>query len=610
MCGIFCAVTFKSESLSEKSVYQSIQSMEHRGPDSLGVTIHKNVGLAQCRLAILDLSSKGEQPMRDRENNSDLIFNGEIYNFKEIRQELEKLNVTFESNSDTEVVLKSINIWGANAFKKFNGMFSIIYYNETSSTLLIARDRYGIKPLYWSFRKNQLVFSSEIRAIKKFFEKDKELKWTINSQSLDEYMIYQNIISDESIFEYISMFPAGHYAEIQTTDYKKIVFKKFWEWQFYNSNLRKSTLDDEVIIENMLQKSVRRQLVGDVKIGALLSGGVDSSLITYYAHEFLKNIETFTIGFENMESDTNFNDMDELSHAVKFAADHGLDHYFLKLKNDDFLDSIPKIVTILEEPRMGQSYPNFFANKLASREVKVLLAGTGGDEIFGGYPWRYFINEHLDNWKDFIRYKFHASHKILSEEELLKIYFLDNNRDLNAHFEKFKLFFAPFTSEEMNYENKINANLQFDTNTFLKGLLTVEDKLGMNFSIETRFPFLDNDLVDFATRIPANKKVNLRRHTKNEGKLILRKIVNKNMGSEIANRKKQGFSGPDESWFRSEKANNLIKSQMDRNLPIWQYLNFSETNKIIESHQYKKTNRRLFIWSFLYLSFFLEQNNV
>lgn len=525
MCGIFCAINYNTNRLNEDRIFKSIQSMGHRGPDSIGVKVEKNLGLAHCRLAILDLSINGEQPMMDRLNKNCLIYNGEIYNFKEIKEELKKLNVVFYSNSDTEVVLKSISQWGAGALAKFNGMFSIIYYDAETSTLLVARDRYGTKPLYWSYRKNHLLFSSEIRGIKKYFESDKELRWEINSQSLEEYLIYQNIISEESIFENISLVPAGHFLEIDTRNFEGMKFQKYWEWNYFKSKNNVTSHESQLIVIRLIQESVERQLVGEVEIGTLLSGGVDSSLIAYAARGLKENLKAFTIGFDETEYPHEIMNVDELQQAIEFSKYQKIEHHSMTLNSKNFWESMPYIVSILEEPRMGQSYPNYFANNLASQKVKAVLAGTGGDEVFGGYPWRYLKNQEFQNWEHFLQAKFLASHKLVSNEELLKVYNFQAGSSLQDHFENFKKFFVAFADNEFNLDNKINASLNFDANTFLKGLLIIEDKLGMNFSIETRFPFLDNNLVDFASGIPIRNKIRFEDKTDQKVRLYFDKFL-------------------------------------------------------------------------------------
>ena len=600
MCGIAGIINFNNFKIKKKNLKLMISKILHRGPDGENYWINNNIGFGHCRLAIIDKSSKASQPMISSNERYILSYNGEVYNFKELKKILEK-KYKFTSSSDTEVVLYSLIEWGTDALSKFNGMFALSFFDRKKQELILARDRYGIKPLY--IFKNHKIFSfaSEQKSILVLPEFKKE----INLSSISEYFTFQNILSENTFFKNIQLFEAGCYLKYNLKN-KKFLKKKYWEFNFKKN--KKVNNENEYLeeLKRLHENAINIQLVSDVKIGSYLSGGIDSSSITYIASKKINNFDTFNCGFEKKLISKKERNFDETLKA-EIISKH------LKTKNHKFLikpkhieKSINKITYHLEEPRVGQSYPNYFASKLASKHVKVVLSGTGGDEMFGGYPWRYLTGLKINNFNDFIIKYYQLWQRIINDNDKKKFFSPvwsevknQNNKDI------FKNIFKGKSKIINNDLDIINLSLHFEAKTFLKGLLLLDDKLGMSHSIENRVPFLDNNLVDFAMSCPANLKI--KNFYNNRGKYILRRMLKENLPKKIYTNKKQGFSGPDSSWFKNQNKKFVQKVLNEKNI-MFNFIDKNEVKKILRNHFNNKKNNRLVIWSLIYFNEWLKIN--
>ena len=618
MCGISGFLNINKEPASLNILKKMTNCLAHRGPDGKGFFIYKNFGLGHRRLSIIDLSKNSNQPMISEDKNWVVSYNGEIYNFKEIREDLKKRGYSFISSGDTEVILKSFIEWGEGCLQKFNGMFAICIFNKKKKEFFLCRDRFGIKPLYYFKNKDYFLFSSEIKSFL-FYPK---FKLKIDNDCLGEYLIFQNFLSNETICKDVKILEPGTSLNVSMSG--KTKQKKFWDLKFINDskeNFDYKESKNELI--KIVEKSVKSHLISDVPVSTLLSGGIDSGTITSIAKKHIKNLKTFTIGF-NMESVSGIEIFyDERSKAEKLSAELGTEHYELVLKSGDMEKAMDKIVWHLEEPRVGQCYPNYYAAKLASGFNKVILTGTGGDELFAGYPWRYYRNKKSKNIDDYILNYYNFWNRLLKEDELEKI---QNTNIKNKNFyEKFRGILDINTEKENSHEEFINYSLKFEIKTFLHGLLIVEDKLSMAHSLETRVPFLDNDLSNFALEIPLNMKLknlnknvyldeNISKNKRdiyfenfNDGKLILRDAMTDYLPKQVLESKKQGFSGPDNSWFKGKSINFVKENLMDKNQKIYNHLDFKFVNEKVNDHIVGKRNNRLLIWSFLYLNYFFKK---
>lgn len=615
MCGIVGQLNFDNTPVSPVILKKMTDVIKHRGPDGEGHWIDENVGLGHRRLSIIDLSPAGHQPMISADYRYVLTYNGEIYNFRELRTELEAKGYWFRSQSDSEVVLSALAEWGSEALLKFNGMFALAFWDRKEKKLLLARDRYGIKPLYYFQNDKKLVFGSEQKAILEQPSFDR----VINKKALLEYFTFQNIFTDQTLLEGIHLLQPGHFAtlDLQKSD-KALKFTQYWDYHFREPD---SPVDKREYIEELdrlFQQAVNRQLVSDVELGSYLSGGMDSGSITAIAASNFPYLKTFTCGFDLSSASGMELAFDERTKAEAMSAKFKTEHYEMVLKAGDMERCLPDLAWHLEEPRVGQSYPNFYAAKLASKFVKVVLSGAGGDELFGGYPWRYYRGATAKNFDQYIDDYYLYWQRLVDNRELQNLFkpIWGDVKDVWTR-DIFESVFSNHSNTLERPEDYINHSLYFEAKTFLHGLFVVEDKLSMAHSLETRVPFMDNDLVDFAMQCPINLKLNkldeVVRVNENEvgiktnqyynktndGKQILRDMMSSYIPKDIVESKKQGFSSPDASWFKGESIRFVESKLLNQHSPIYEPLDYASVKVLLDQHLRGEQNRRLLIWSLL-----------
>ena len=622
MCGIAGILHIDNQPASPILLKRMLDAIVHRGPDGEGSFVDGAYAVGHRRLAIIDLSPAGHQPRESSNGRYVISYNGEVYNFKELRLELEAKGYQFRSRTDTEVVLNAFCEWGTKALDKFNGMFALALWDKKEKSLLLARDRYGIKPLYYSTSNNILTFGSEVKALLA----SGYVNANMNPEGLLEYLTFQNFFSDQTLFAGVKMLPAGTFALINARDGRlNMVLEKYWDYSFTEPEGAINEGEYLEELDRLFIQAVSRQLVSDVDVGAYLSGGMDSGSVTAIAAKQLPYIKSFTCGFDlNSASGVELG-YDERSTAEYMSYMFKTEHYEMILKSGDMERVMPRLTRHLEEPRVGQSYPNFYAAQLASKFVKVVLSGTGGDELFGGYPWRYYravVNDDFEHYID----KYYSFWQRLIPAELMSKVMAPVWPDI-AHINTRDIFSNVFLKHQSSFnrpEDYINHSLYFEAKTFLHGLLVVEDKLSMAHSLETRVPFLDNDLVDFAMKLPASLKLGnlgeVVRMNENEvgsktakyfdktkdGKLLLRKMMERHIPSKITNGVKQGFSGPDGSWFKGESMDYVKRKLYQPNARIYEFLDSAAVHSLIDEHLDGRENRRLLIWSMLSLEKWCE----
>ena len=621
MCGVTGLINLDGASVSPVILKKMTDAIAHRGPDGEGHWIEENIGLGHRRLAIIDLSSAGHQPKVSADNRWVLSYNGEIYNYRELRADLEAEGLWFRSQTDTEVVLYALAHWGIKALLKFNGMFALALWDRKEKSLLIARDRYGIKPLYYARQGNRFAFGSEQKAITAHPEFQKRL----NKQALLEYFTFQNIFTNQTLLDDVYLLPAGHYAIFNG---KKIQMSchQYWDYRFREPEHdvdKKEYLEE---LDRLFNQAVNRQLVGDVELGAYLSGGMDSGSITAIAAQQFPNLKSFTVGFDLSSASGLELAFDERATAESMSARFKTEHYEMVLKAGDMERCLPNLAWHLEEPRVGQSYPNYYAAKIASKFVKVVLAGSGGDELFGGYPWRYYRAANAQSFEEYIDHYYLYWQRLVSNTQLKQIFApiwseVEHvwTRDI------FRDVFATHDNELNCAEDYINHSLYFEAKTFLHGLFMVEDKLSMAHSLENRVPFMDNDLVDFAMQCPValklnnlaevlwinenepTSKKNIHFQKTSDGKQLLRDMMKSYIPDEITQAKKQGFSSPDASWFKGESIEFVRRRLLDSKAQICNVFDMNALHPLIEQHLTGKENKRLLIWSLLSIEEFMGQ---
>jgi len=622
MCGIVGIFNLNGEPVSPVLLRTMTDTIKHRGPDSEGFYADSFIGLGHRRLSILDLSRFGHQPMGTEDKQFIITYNGEIYNFQELRIELESLGYKFRSKTDTEVVLYAYVQWGAECLKRFNGMFAFAIWDKTRQELFIARDRYGIKPLYYTLVGATVVFASEQKAI----IQHPSVKREIDLEGLIEYFTFQNIFTDRTLLKGIRIFPAGCFAQISLgKTFDRIHPTRYWDFDFQEPD--HSSPEEEYVeeLDRLFRQAVNRQLVSDVEIGSYLSGGMDTGSITAIAATQLPYVKTFTCGFDLHSASGLELAFDEREKAELMSYLFKTEHYDMVLKAGDMERILPKLAWHLEEPRVGQSYPNFYAAQLASKFVKVVLSGTGGDELFGGYPWRYYRAVVNDDFEQYIDKYYLYWQRLIDNKDIQNI-FRPVWEDVKHVWTRdiFRDVFHNYHSQLSRPEDYVNHSLYFEAKTFLHGLLVVEDKLSMANGLETRVPFLDNDLVDFAMQIPVRLKLKklteIIRINENEpgsktnkyfqkardGKLILRDVMMRYIPPEITRAEKQGFSAPDASWFRGESIDYVRREILDGRAKLYDYLDLQAIQRLVQGHLEGRENRRLLIWSLLNFEWWLR----
>ena len=623
MCGVVGEIVWTGVA-DQRFLTRAVQSLVHRGPDGSGVFVDGPLGLGHTRLSLIDLNDRASQPMVSVCGRWAISYNGEVYNYKEIRKSLEDLGHTFKTTSDTEVVLQSWIQWGSDCVPKFNGMFAFAIWDGTEKNLFLVRDRYGVKPLYYFIHSNGVVFGSEQRAIKLH----QSHSFHLDRQALTEYLTFQNLFTNRTLDTNIRIVEPASILRIIPAR-QEVQRSGYWDFRFDNARHRKTDpVELAGELRRLLAQAVKRQLVADVEVGTFLSGGIDSGLVTYLASQQIAGLKTFTCGFDMSSVSGIELAFDERTQAELMSAIFGTEHYEVVLKAGDLERSLSQVVESIEEPRVGQSYPNFFVSRLASRFVKATLAGTGGDEIFGGYPWRYFHSANVARFEDFSKRYFNSWQRLMSESEIRDVTRpMHSTVDAGETYDVFLSVLSRHPWDGPSVESQIQQCLYFEAKTFLHGLLVVEDKLSMSNGLETRVPLLDNDLVDFGLSCPmglkldlASEKVirdeytpgqksdtfSLQRH---DGKMILRNVAAEMLPREIVKAAKQGFSAPDATWFRGKSIEFVRRRVLAKSSPMFDYLHYSAVAKLVEEHLDGTRNRRLLIWSLLYLDEYLRQQS-
>jgi asparagine synthase (glutamine-hydrolysing) len=615
VCGIAGIFNLNGEAAERSHMRSMIERIAHRGPDGDGLYAEEHVALGHKRLAILDTSEKGAQPMHSRNREWVVVFNGCIYNYRALRKELQSVGSTFISNTDTEVIAEGLAVFGPEYLERFNGMFAVAAYHIKTRILYLSRDRYGIKPLYYWHHGNVFLFASEVKA----FMGHPAFKVELNPVALNEYFTFQNLFTYQTLFKGVTLLPPANTVKIENLDIRTLKHKSWWDYDFSSPDEQMTFLDAQMETERLFKIAVERQMVSDVPVGSYLSGGMDSGSITAIASQHVKRLTTFTAGFDLSQVTGVESNYDERRAAELMANYFGTEHYEQVINAGDLSWSLPRVVWHIEDLRVGMSYPNYYISRLASKFVKVCLQGTGGDELYGGYPWRYYkIFKSVDRQTFFDSY-YGFWQRLVSDEDKSKL-FNKNILDQIDVLEPRKIFERVFTfNNKLKYstpEEHVQNSLYFEIKTFLPGLLLIGDKLSMANGLEERFPFLDNDLVNFSQKIPIRHKLGNFESNKSlnenfigskkaayqeydDGKNVLRKAMMDFLPESILNRKKQGFSAPDESWYRGENANYIRELLFDKNAICLEYINEAYIHKIVNEHNNQRINHRLLIWSFM-----------
>lgn len=562
MCGIFGIVS-KQPIENINRYKQCLDSMTHRGPDASGewISENKDIYLGHRRLSIIDLSPNGTQPMFDHASEIVIVFNGEIYNYKELKKELQNAGYTFRTESDTEVLITAYKCWGVFCTKKFNGMFSFAILDKRKNHLFLSRDRAGEKPLFYSLHENKFRFSSEIKGILK----DTSFDATVNRIAVDCYLTIGSIPGGMSIFKHVQKLKPGHSLLLDLNTFSEPLVWEYWKLPALDTKGNQS--EDELVneLEGLLESSVRLQLLAaDVPVGILLSGGIDSSLVTAMASRISKKVKTFTITFPGHKK------FDESKYAEIVANHFGTDHIQLSGSQVSIQDFIDLSMQFDEPMADSSSIPTYLVSKLIREHCTVALGGDGGDELFGGYPYYSRLKDlqqRTDKIPQMLRY-FAAK----TSGTLLPVGFkgrnwakeLDSDLDVELPMtssffdldERKKLYGFPkdwfYAAESIQRKNipivpdLVDRATRYDfVNYMCNDILVKVDRSSMMHSLEVRAPFLDYRIIDFAfSKVPSSLKAD-----QQDKKILLKKLCRKVLPSELDFNRKQGFSIPLASWL-------------------------------------------------------------
>lgn len=610
MCGILGSINKKIDS-------ELLDTIKHRGSDNQSIWSERynsdDIYLGHTRLSILDLSESGNQPMLSQCGNYVLVLNGEIYNHKELKKTLSFKN--FKGHSDTETLLYYLIENGTEGIKDLNGIFVFAFWNRLTGEMILARDKFGVKLLYYHEDGNSLIFASEIRPIQKFVQN------YLDKRALSVLLSLRYIPSPYTLFQGILKLRPGHYMVIHTQENKL-------KYQICNYDLRQvnySTLAfNDAVIEygRKLEKAVERQMMSDVDLGILLSGGIDSALVGSIATKFSdKKIQAFTVGFDSKY------EVNELDLAAKSANFFGLEHYTVKVTSEFFFDLFRECSRIVEEPLATTSFiPMYYLSKLASQKVKVVLTGQGADEPLGGYG-RY-QSEMLHQKLPLLMRKIASRLVKLSRTKRESLLRGADSLPIENDIERFLYSYSLFSPSEItrlrggcdttcakelisyyydslncaDYKTSAERMMAIDQRMDLADdLLLYTDKITMNFSMECRVPFLDHELVEFLDSLPMGYKASI-----GNTKIIHKAYAQSILPQEIINRPKFGFQSPTDIWFR-ESFNDIEEMILGNSSKLLDYFNKKELEIILHNHKigYNKEKQ---IFLLLSLRCWLENN--
>ena len=601
---------------NKEVLFHMAEAIKYRGPDDVGFFEDRSVGLAHRRLSIMDLSAAGHQPMSNDDETVWIVFNGEIYNFKELRRELEN-EFKFKSRTDTEVIIRLYERFGVDAFSKIEGMFSIALYDKRIHTLFLARDRMGKKPLYYATFGETFLFGSEIKALMAH----PSFKREIDLKSLNKYLQYEYVPTPHSMFAGVSKLEPGHYLSY---DGVKIERQKFWDVSFSKRDISLESAVAE--LGKHLADAVKDRLMADVPLGIFLSGGLDSSTIAYYAQKGnAAKIQTFSIGFTEKS-------FDESEYARRVAQHLGTDHHEQIFSSKDAVALVPTIGKLLDEPMADASIlPTYLLSRFTSEHVKVALGGDGGDELFFGYDT--FTAHKLAAWYEKIP---SGVRRHLIEPSLMRLPVSLRNMSLDFKAKKFisgfygeekyrnQRWLGSFNTEERLslfapalHETSSSWNEFEDIDCYLRDLpegiapedaltylylrmymmddiLVKVDRASMYNSLEVRAPFLDTRVVNFATSI----KTDFKMHGFTT-KFILKKLMEDKLPHDIVYRKKKGFGIPLAEWLKGDLKPLVLDLLSPERLKRQSLFDSSATEVLLREHFEGAADHRKQIWTLL-----------
>ena len=620
MCGITGKIYFeKSRDIDANELKKMTDVIYHRGPDDEGFYINNNVGLGFRRLSIIDLST-GHQPLANEDESVWIVFNGEIYNYQELQEDLISKGHVFRTKSDTETIVHLYEEYGVDCVKFLRGMFGFAIWDNNKKQLFCARDRFGIKPFYYYTDNEKFVFGSEIKAILKSGNIDK----TLSYDALNSYFAFGYITGDLAIYKNIKKLQPAHYMLLSLKDKPSIEINRYWDVRFEPDHSKSEQQWIEEIKES-LSETVKLHMISDVPFGAFLSGGIDSSsVVAMMAKNSSKPIKTFSIGFKEEK-------YNELKYAREVATKFGCDHHE-QIVEPESISLLPKLVRAYDEPFADSSaIPTYYVSKFARENVTVVLSGDGGDELIAGYDiYNYFKKVHRFSTGSpaFNKFFWGNLNKLIPEKISGKgiTYFLSQNREyLGAHLciwpkeerkrliltnDTFKYNIKPeLYKEEILKRGKGNdfiSNLQYlDLQTYMvDDILTKVDRASMLNSLEVRVPLLDHKFAELLFKIPSDLKLK-----GTDQKYILKQAMKEFLPDSILNRPKIGFGVPISVWFKDELKEYVNDTLLSGNPLLSQYLDKNYVRSMVEDNRDGMRDFSSRIWSLIWFEEWLKQNN-
>ena len=595
MCGIAGYISFKGKFSGDK-LRAAIQLIKHRGPDAEGLYFSENnrVGLAHRRLSILDLSETANQPMYSADGRYCIVFNGEIYNFNELKLQLSDRGASLRTTSDTEVILELFAQQGSKCFSSFNGMFAFAIYDNINKLLTLCRDHMGIKPLFYYQDENNFIFASELKVIKCLLEN----KVSINKSAVPFFLHLGFIPQPLTIYNNTYKFPSAHFIQIETDTGSLVnVSENLVPYWSLDKKIVTDPLSDETTaketLKNLLFDSIRKQLVSDVPIGTFLSGGIDSSIITAIASNIQgeKNIKTFSIAID----DGKYN---EAGYAEAVATYLKTDHYEFKVKEKEVLELVDTLIPTYDEPFADSSaFPTMMVSRLARKYVTVALSGDGGDELFQGYGMNRWADRLAKPYIPFVKDSLYMVSKILNSkyQRAGNLFDYPSRQHILTHIfsqeqyyfketELMQLLVNPLFSfsaintlpKSVDFLSASSRQSFWDIENYLKDDLLVKvDRASMQYSLESRVPLLDHKLVEFAFNISDKLKIN-----GHVSKYLLKEVLYDFVPKELFDRPKWGFSIPLVKWLKNDLKYLLDQYTSKSVIEKYGFVKYEEVEKI------------------------------
>ena len=603
MCGIAGIFLLDNNArVDDRALYRMRDTILHRGPDDQGVFVDRNLGFAHTRLSIIGVET-GAQPMCSPDERYWIVYNGETYNYRELRRDLQTKGYGFRTESDTEVILRLYEEYGSACVELMNGLFAFAIWDSEQRSLFVARDRMGIKPLYYSIDARSFVFGSEIKAL----HASSEIPAAINDAAVYEYFQFRGVSGEQTLFENVRSLLPGHRLTVNS---EGLSTECYWNSEPSESEEIVSLDSAADELEGLLVDAVRIRLMSEVPLGTFCSGGVDSSLVTALASTHVEStLNTFSVGFHE-------HDYDESKYAQIVSDQYGTRHHEIKLSSVEYANLLPKLIELNDEPlHFANSLQVYAVSELAKRYVTVVLTGEGADELFLGYP-RYHLprlalmQKRLGLIGSLIsalgssvlgdhRFKKIANYaQMTSSEAILFNAATSEYNQVNTLIGQqiprelqYRMEMADIASSDVDTFSRLSF---YDQKTYLVSILNRQDKMSMGASVEARVPFIDYRIVEFANRL--NSKSKIRAFGTKD---IVKKVAARYLPNSIVHRKKSGFGVPLEAWFRKEKGLGALADQVFHEAHTEHYIDKTYLLQLWNEHKRQTADRSEILWSAL-----------